>query len=307
MELIRGLHNLKSLSGCVLTIGNFDGVHVGHQEILKKLVKKAKELGLPSLVISFSVTPETFFGRPKARINNFRDKHLLLESLGVDKHLLIRFNKSFSELRAAEFVNKVLVEKTGVRYCFVGDDFRFGKDREGGFSMLKKMSLEHNFALQKINGVLIGGLRVSSSEIRKMLTKGDFKSAETFLGRPFSISGKVSHGAQIGRTIGFPTANIGIKRRLSPVLGVYSVHIEHSSKTYTGVCNVGKRPTLGGTKTLLEVFVFDFDQEIYGENVNVIFRQKCRNEIKFGSFDELKKQIEKDVEKSRGFFNDLLN
>ena len=264
MELIRGLHNLKSLSGCVLTIGNFDGVHVGHQEILKKLVKKAKELGLPSLVISFSVTPETFFGRPKARINNFRDKHLLLESLGVDKHLLIRFNKSFSELRAAEFVNKVLVEKTGVRYCFVGDDFRFGKDREGGFSMLKKMSLEHNFALQKINGVSIGGLRVSSSEIRKMLTKGDFKSAETFLGRPFSISGKVAHGAQIGRTIGFPTANIGIKRRLSPVLGVYSVHIEHRSKTYTGVCNVGRRPTLGGSKTLLEVFVFDFDQEIYG-------------------------------------------
>ena len=307
MELIRGLHNLKSLSGCVLTIGNFDGVHVGHQEILKKLVKKAKELGLPSLVISFSVTPETFFGRPKARINNFRDKHLLLESLGVDKHLLIRFNKSFSELRAAEFVNKVLVEKTGVRYCFVGDDFRFGKDREGGFSMLKKMSLEHNFALQKINGVSIGGLRVSSSEIRKMLTKGDFKSAETFLGRPFSISGKVAHGAQIGRTIGFPTANIGIKRRLSPVLGVYSVHIEHSSKTYTGVCNVGKRPTLGGTKTLLEVFVFDFDQEIYGENVNVIFRQKCRNEIKFGSLDELKKQIEKDVEKSRGYFRSLAN
>ena len=307
MELIRGLHNLKSLSGCVLTIGNFDGVHVGHQEILKKLVKKAKELGLPSLVISFSVTPETFFGRPKARINNFRDKHLLLESLGVDKHLLIRFNKSFSELRAAEFVNKVLVEKTGVRYCFVGDDFRFGKDREGDFSMLKKMSLEHNFALQKINGVSIGGLRVSSSEIRKMLTKGEFKSAEIFLGRPFSISGKVAHGAQIGRTIGFPTANIGIKRRLSPVLGVYSVHIEHRSKTYTGVCNVGKRPTLGGTKILLEVFVFDFDQEIYGENVNVIFRQKCRNEIKFGSFDELKKQIEKDVEKSRGFFNDLLN
>ena len=307
MELIRGLHNLKSLSGCVLTIGNFDGVHVGHQEILKKLVKKAEELGLPSLVISFSVTPETFFGRPKARINNFRDKHLLLESLGVDKHLLIRFNKSFSELRAAEFVNKVLVEKTGVRYCFVGDDFRFGKDREGGFSMLKKMSLEHNFALQKINGVSIGGLRVSSSEIRKMLTKGDFKSAETFLGRPFSISGKVAHGAQIGRTIGFPTANIGIKRRLSPVLGVYSVHIEHRSKTYTGVCNVGRRPTLGGSKTLLEVFVFDFDQEIYGENVNVIFRQKCRNEIKFGSFDELKKQIEKDVEKSRGYFNDLLN
>ena len=302
MELIRGLHNLKSLSGCVLTIGNFDGVHVGHQEILKKLVKKAKELGLPSLVISFSVTPETFFGRPKARINNFRDKHLLLESLGVDKHLLIRFNKSFSELKAADFVNKVLVEKTGVRYCLVGDDFRFGKGREGDFSMLKQMSLEHNFELQKINGVSIEGLRVSSSEIRNMLSKGDFKSAEIFLGRPFSISGKVAHGDQIGRTIGFPTANIGIKRKLSPVLGVYSVNIVHNSNTYAGVCNVGRRPTLGGTKTLLEVFIFDFDQEIYSEYVKVIFRQKCRDEIKFGSFDELKEQIQKDVEKSKFFF-----
>ncbi|MDC1015878.1 bifunctional riboflavin kinase/FAD synthetase [Candidatus Thioglobus sp.] len=305
MELIRGLHNLKNLSGCVLTIGNFDGVHVGHQEILKKLVKKAKGLGLPSLVISFSVTPETFFGRPKARINNFRDKHLLLDSLGIDKHLLIRFNKSFSELSANDFVKKVLVEKTGVRCCFVGDDFRFGRGREGNFSILKKMSLEHNFALEKINSVSIGSLRVSSSEIRKMLTKGDFKNAETFLGRPFSISGKVAHGDQIGRTIGFPTTNIGIKRKLSPVLGVYSVNILHNSNIYAGVCNVGRRPTLGGTKTLLEVFIFDFDKEIYSEYVRVIFRQKCRDEIKFGSFDELKEQIQKDVDKSRLFFQTI--
>jgi riboflavin kinase/FMN adenylyltransferase len=136
-----------------------------------------------------------------------------------------------------------------------------------------------------------------------MLTEGDFETAEAFLGRPFSISGKVAYGAQIGRTIGFPTANIGIKRELSPVLGVYSVQVEHSSKTHTGVCNVGKRPTLGGTKTLLEVYIFDFDQEIYGENVKVIFRHKCRDEVKFESFDELKKQIKMDVEKSRVFFN----
>jgi len=302
MELIRGLHNLKCLSGCVLTIGNFDGVHAGHQEILKKLVKKGTEEGLPSLVISFSVTPETFFGKPKARINNFRDKHLLLESLGVDKHLLIRFNKSFSELSAADFVNKILLKKIGMRHCFIGDDFRFGRGREGGFSMLKKMSLEKNFAIEKINGVSIGGRRVSSSEIRKMLTEGDFETAEVFLGRPFSISGKVANGDKMGRTIGFPTANIGIKRKLSPVLGVYSVHVEHGSETHIGVCNVGKRPTLGGTKTLLEVFIFDFNQEIYGEYVNVIFRLKCRDEKKFNSFAELKCQIKKDVKKSRLFF-----
>jgi riboflavin kinase/FMN adenylyltransferase len=302
MELIRGLHNLKRLSGCVLTIGNFDGVHLGHQELLKSLVFTAKKQSLPSLVISFSTTPETFFGRPKARISSFRDKHLFLKSIGVDKHLLIKFNKPFSEISATDFINKVLVEKIGVRHCFIGDDFRFGKGRKGDFSMLKKASLEKNFTVEKISSVSINGHRVSSSKIRRLLTTGDFKTAETFLGRPFSISGKVANGEKIGRTIGFPTANIGIKRKLSPVLGVYSVLIEHMSKTYTGVCNIGKRPTLGGTKTLLEVFIFDFDEEIYGDYVTVVFKQKCRDEKKFGSLDELKKQIQKDTEKSRLFF-----
>ena len=302
MELIRGLHNLKKLPGCVLTVGNFDGVHVGHQEILNSLVKKAKEQGVCSLVISFSVTPQTFFGRPQARISNFREKHLLLEALGVDKHLLIRFNKKFSEISAGDFINKVLIEKINMKHCFVGDDFRFGSGREGDYSMLEKASTNKNFAVEKIESVSIDKRRVSSTEIRKALTEGDFKAAEAFLGRPFSISGKVARGDQLGRTIGFPTANIGIKRRLSPVLGVYSVLIEHNSKSYTGVCNVGKRPTLGGTKTLLEVFIFDFSQEIYGDSVKVVFKKKCRDEIKFNSFEELKKQIQKDVEKSRLYF-----
>ena len=302
MELIRGLHNLKKLPGCVLTVGNFDGVHVGHQEILKNLVKKAKEQGVCSLVISFSVTPQTFFGRPQARISNFREKHQLLKALGVDKHLLIRFNKKFSEISAGDFINKVLIEKINMKHCFVGDDFRFGSGREGDYSMLEKASTNKNFAVEKIESVSIDKRRVSSTEIRKALTEGDFKAAEAFLGRPFSISGKVARGDQLGRTIGFPTANIGIKRRLSPVLGVYSVLIEHNSKSYTGVCNVGKRPTLGGTKTLLEVFIFDFNQEIYGDPVKVVFKKKCRDEIKFSSFEELKKQIQKDVEKSRLYF-----
>jgi len=302
MELIRGLHNLKRLSGCALTIGNFDGVHLGHQEILKNLVFTAKKQSLPSLVISFSTTPETFFGRPKARISSFRDKHLFLKSLGVDKHLLIKFNRSFSEISATDFINKILVEKIGVRHCLIGDDFRFGKGRKGNFSMLQKASLEKNFTVEKIDSVSINGHRVSSSEIRSLLTNGDFSAAEDFLGRPFAISGKVANGNKMGRTIGFPTANIGIKRKLSPVLGVYSVLIEHMSKTYNGVCNVGKRPTAGGTKTLLEVFIFDFDEEIYGDHVTIVFKQKCRDEKKFSSFDELKKQIQKDVEKSRLFF-----
>lgn len=304
MELIRGLHNLKKLPGCVLTVGNFDGVHIGHQEILKSLVKKAKKQGVCSLVISFSVTPQTFFGRPQARISSFKEKHLLLQSLGVDKHLLIRFNKAFSEISATDFINKILIEKINMRHCFVGDDFRFGSRREGDYSMLKKASINNNFTVQKIGDISINGRRVSSTEIRKTLTDGNFEAAEAFLGRPFSISGRVANGDQLGRTIGFPTANISIKRKLSPVLGVYSVLIEHNSKMYAGVCNVGKRPTLGGTKTLLEVFIFDFNQEIYGDPVKVVFKQKCRDEIKFGSIEELKKQIQKDVEKSRLFFSD---
>ncbi|MDC0630353.1 bifunctional riboflavin kinase/FAD synthetase [bacterium] len=302
MELIRGLHNLKKQPGCILTIGNFDGVHLGHQEILKKLVFKSKKMGLPSLVVSFSVTPETFFGRPKARLSSFRDKHLFLESVGVDKHLLIRFNKNFSELSASSFINQVLVEKIGVRHCFIGDDFRFGKDRLGDFSMLKQASHENNYTIEKLNSVQLDGLRVSSSAVRNFLAEGDFAGAEKFLGRPFSISGKIAHGDKLGRTIGFPTANISIHRKLSPVLGVYSVLVKLESKTYNGVCNVGKRPTLGGSKTLLEVFIFDFNEEIYGDYVTVIFKQKCREEKKFESFDELKTQIKKDVETSKVFF-----
>ena len=307
MELIRGLHNLKKQPGCILTIGNFDGVHLGHQEILKKLVSKSKKMGLPSLVVSFSVTPETFFGRPKARLSSFRDKHLFLESMGVDKHLLIRFNKSFSELSASSFINQVLVQKIGVKHCFIGDDFRFGKGRLGDFSMLKAASHENNYTIEKLNSVLLDGLRVSSSAVRNFLTDGNFTGAEKFLGRPFSISGKVAHGDKLGRTIGFPTANISIHRKLSPILGVYSVLVKLKSQTYNGVCNVGKRPTLGGKKTLLEVFIFDFNEEIYGEYATVIFKQKCREEKKFESFDELKKQIKKDVEKSRLFFQNNIS
>jgi riboflavin kinase / FMN adenylyltransferase len=307
MELIRGLHNIKKQSGCILTIGNFDGVHLGHQEILKKLVYRSKKMGLPSLVVSFSVTPETFFGRPKARLSSFRDKHLFLESMEVDKHLLIRFNKDFSELSASSFIDQVLVEKIGVKHCFIGDDFRFGKDRLGDFSMLKQASHENNFTIEKLNSILLDGLRVSSSAVRNFLTEGNFNGAEKFLGRPFSISGKVAHGDKLGRTIGFPTANISIHRKLSPVLGVYSVLIKLKSKTYNGVCNVGKRPTLGGNKTLLEVFIFDFNKEIYGDYVTVIFKQKCREEKKFESFDELKTQIKKDVEKSRLFFQNNIS
>ena len=302
MQLIRGLHNLKTQSSCVLTIGNFDGVHIGHQEIIKRLVEKSHKLKMPSLVISFSVTPESFFGRPKASLSNFRDKHSFLKSMGVDKHLLIRFNDSFSQTSAASFVENILVEKLKVRYCFIGDDFHFGKSRLGDYELLEKLSKPNNFIAENIGRVSLEGQRVSSSAVRLCLSSGNFSMAERLLGRPFAISGRVSHGDKKGRTIGFPTINVDISRRLSPVLGVFNVLVETNKEIYYGVCNVGKRPTVGGEKTLLEVFIFDFNREIYGERVTIVFKQKSREEMKFDSLKELKQQIAKDVEIGKRYF-----
>ena len=184
MQLIRGLQNLKKQSGCVLTIGNFDGIHTGHQKIIKSLVSKAKTLGVPSLIISFSVPPQSFFGRPKARLSSFRDKHLFLESLGVEKHLLIHFNKSFSQMSAQSFVEDVLLATLKMQYCFIGDDFRFGKDRQGDYSMLESMAKNNGFVAIKVKRVTLNEQRVSSSEIRRLLRLGEFKMAEQLLGRP---------------------------------------------------------------------------------------------------------------------------
>jgi len=302
MQLIRGLHNIKKQSGCALTIGNFDGVHIGHQEIIKRLVKKAHELKMPSLVISFSVTPESYFGRPKSRLSSFRDKHLFLKSMGVEKHLLVRFNDSFSQTSATSFVENTLVEKLKAKHCFIGDDFRFGKDRLGNYELLEKLSKPNNFIVERVARVSFENQQVSSSAVRRCLSSGNFSMAEKLLGRAFAISGRVSHGNKKGRTIGFPTINIGIRRRLSPVLGVFNVLVKVNKETYHGVCNVGKRPTVGGEKTLLEVFIFDFKGDIYGEHVNIVFKHKSREEMKFDSFEELKQQIAKDVESGKKYF-----
>ena len=302
MHLIRGLQNLKEQPGCVLTIGNFDGIHRGHQKIIKALVAKANTLGVPSIVISFSVPPESFFGRPKARLSSFRDKHLFLESLGVEKHLLIRFNKDFSQMSARSFVEDVLLAKLKMRCCFIGDDFRFGKDRQGDYSMLENMAKTCDFVAQKVNRVTVNGKRVSSSEIRELLRQGEFSMAEELLGRPFAIGGRIMHGEKRGRAIGFPTINVSIGRKLSPVLGVFAVLIELNKKTYQGVCNVGKRPTIGGEKTLLEVNIFDFDKNVYGEHAKVLFRHRIREEMKFESVQQLQSQIASDANIARRYF-----
>lgn len=298
MKLIRGLQNLKPHLGSVVTIGNFDGVHIGHQKIIKKLVEKAHAMNLPSVLISFSPTPQCFFGHAQATLSSFKQKHALLASLGLDEHLLINFNTPFSQLTANAFIQQILLDKLNVKHCLIGDDFRFGANRTGDFSLLQTF----DFEVEKTPAVLYNFDRVSSSKIRQSLKEGDFDLTSQLLGRKFSISGKIIHGQKQGRTIGFPTINIPIKRKNSPLLGVFAVNVELNNEIYNGVCNLGKRPTTGGETILLEVFLFDFNRQVYGKNAKVIFKYKIRNEQKFDSFSALKQQIKSDVKDAKLLF-----
>ncbi len=303
MNVIRGLHNLKKYPGSVVTIGNFDGVHIGHQHIISRLVEKSKQLGLPSIIISFSPTPQSFFGRESATLSNFKQKHRLLEKLGLDAHLIIKFDAQLSKLSAQDFINEILLKKLGVRFCLIGDDFRFGAGRMGDFKLLKDFAQQHNFEVENTQSILCASCRASSSKIRELLSQGEFNSVAKMLGREFSISGKIIHGKQLGRTINFPTINVPIKRNISPVLGVFAVQVDLLGKLFNGVCNIGKRPTVNGENILLEVFLFDFNQDVYGEFSNIIFKLKIRDEQKFDSFDQLKEQIKLDTQTAKDFFN----
>ena len=303
MNIVRGLHNLKTHSGSAVTIGNFDGIHLGHQQIIKKLVASAKKLRLKSVLLSFTPTPQYFFGQQQASLTNFKEKHRLLSDLALDEHLLIDFNQAFAELSASAFVRQILLDKLNIKHCLIGDDFRFGKNRQGDFDLLKNLSATNGFSVESIQSVICADGRVSSSKIRGALGAGNISKAAQMLGREFSISGKIIRGQQKGRTIGFPTINIPIKRNISPVLGVFAVNIKLSGATYNGVCNIGKRPTVGGEKTLLEVFVFNFDEDVYNAQAEVIFKHKIRNEQKFDSFEALKMQIQLDAQTAKEYFD----
>lgn len=302
MKIIRGLINLTPISGCALTIGNFDGVHLGHQAIIKKVVDRAKTLGVPSMVISFSPTPQQFFGKAQARLSSFRQKHQKLEALGVDIHLIIRFNEQLAKQGAVDFVNTLLVEKLSTQYCLIGDDFRFGAGRLGDFDLLTSLGKQHGFSVENTQSIELKGMRISSSNIRQCLSQGLFNEAEAMLGNPFAIEGKIISGQQLGRTINFPTINVAIKRRISPVLGVFAVRVQIADTWHQGVCNVGSRPTVNGKGVLAEAFIFNFDQEVYGQYAKIVLVHKIRSEQKFDSFDALRAQIQQDVDAAKEFF-----
>ncbi|WP_455366996.1 bifunctional riboflavin kinase/FAD synthetase [Kaarinaea lacus] len=310
MELIRGFHNLKPRhQGCVATIGNFDGVHLGHQAVIRQVMDKATELGLPVVVITFEPQPQEFF-RPDAvpsRLTRFREKLLVLESLFVDRVLCLRFTRRLASLTADEFVQQILVDGLGVKYLVVGDDFKFGKDRTGSFEYLQTIGPELGFEVSDTDSFSFAGARVSSTRIRTALETGDLLLAKQMLGRDYGMCGRVAHGDKRGRTIGFPTANIYLHRKSSPLYGVYAVqlHSKHpqiGGRIVNGIANVGQRPTVGGTRTLLEVHLFDFEGDIYGAYVDVTFLHKIRDEHRFESFEALKAQIVRDVEQAKAFF-----
>ncbi|MFT5806809.1 MAG: riboflavin kinase/FMN adenylyltransferase [Moritella dasanensis] len=306
MELIRGIHNLKPHhQGCVLTIGNFDGVHLGHQSVLRQLIEKAQQLNLPATVMTFEPQPlEMIIGdKAPARLTRLRDKYAALKDQNIDQLLCVNFNKKFAALSADEFITQLLVNKLGVKYLVVGDDFRFGHKRSGDFAMLQAAGAKHGFDVVSMDTFSVDQARVSSTMIRDALALDNLDLAAELLGRPFSIFGKVSHGAKLGRTIGFPTANIPLKRCVDPINGVYVVEVLGiSDDAIQGVANIGKRPTVGGVRTQLEVNLFNFDGDLYGKQLEVVLKKRLRGEQKFASFDVLRQQIERDVIAAKTFF-----
>jgi riboflavin kinase/FMN adenylyltransferase len=303
MELIRGIHNIKSHhQGCVLTIGNFDGVHLGHQEVLRQVSEQASVLGLPSTVMTFDPQPLELFAKDKApaRLTRLRDKYVQLSKLNIERLLCVNFNHRFANQSADEFISDLLVKRLGVKFLVVGDDFCFGRGREGNFAMLQGAGKQYGFEVVSTQSFRLEQLRVSSTAIRKALAKDKLDAAAEMLGRDYSISGRVSHGRKLGRTIGFPTANIPLKRCVSPVSGVYTVEaLGLGEQPVGGVANIGNRPTVNGVRQQLEVHLFDFKANLYGKQLEIVLLDKIRDEHKFESFEALKQQIELDAEAAR--------
>lgn len=307
MKLIRGLHNLSEsrLSQSAVTIGAFDGVHRGHQEVLAHLKREADARSLATTVITFEPLPGEFLfpDRAPPRLMTFREKFTALADQGIDNLLCLRFNNRLRMMSPRAFVEDIFVEGLNARYIAFGDDFRFGKDRAGDLDFTQSLAQEFDYEVVPTSTFDMAGERVSSTRIRETLLEADFSKAADLLGKPFKLSGKVLKGKQLGRTIGSPTANIALKRVKSPLHGVYAVRVSGGGlNSAAGVANVGVRPTVNdGTLANLEVHLFDFDGDLYGERLSVEFMTKLRDEKKFESLDALKAAIAADQQAARSW------
>jgi len=305
MQVFRGIPE-RADQPSVLTIGNFDGVHRGHQALLSLLTEKAHVLGLPAAVLTFEPHPREYFSAADApaRLSSLREKLLLLAASGVERAYVCRFNAAFAALSAENFIEDILVRGLGVRHLYIGDDFRFGARRRGDFAMLQAAGRAHGFGVESMATLDVAGERVSSSAVRAALAKGEIDHAAELLGRPYSIAGRVAHGDKLGRQLGYPTANIQLKHRRPALSGIFAVSVEGllASRSVQGVANIGTRPTVDGSgRPRLEVHLFDWQQECYGAHLRVHFLHKLRQEQRFESFDALTAQIRRDADDARAW------
>ena len=313
MYLIRGQKNIELFQkrfpkiGLSATIGNFDGMHLGHKAILEKVKKNALERNLSSLVIFTEPHAAEYFSKinnstPPPRIIPWRDKLRLISMNEIDFCMLLKFNESLKSMTPEEFTKKIL-EELKIKSLTIGDDFKFGKDRKGDYAFLKSWGDSNGIEIHKTDTVKTNGKRVSSTRIREALILNDFVSANAMLNWDYSYSGKVVYGSQLGREIGVPTANIWIPKQKLPISGVYAVRCTVNGSNYLGIANMGVRPTVGGGRPVLETHIFDFEKDIYGTRITVQFVEKIREEEKFDSVEILKSQIKKDIEKAKKIFN----
>ena len=303
MQIVRGLHNLRpSLRGCVATIGNFDGVHLGHQSILARLAARGVEHGLPTCVLTFEPNPREYFdpANAPARLMRLRDKAAALAAIGIDRFVVLRFDEQLRRWDGREFIARVLDEAMGVRHLVIGQGFRFGRGRSGDVPLLVSEGEVRGFGVDAVGAFLRDGERVSSTAIRAALGSGDLALARQLLGRDYRMSGKVILGARLGRTLGYPTANMRLHRRVTPLSGVFALRVAGvDGGLRDGVASLGTRPTVGGTGLLLETHVFDYDGDLYGRYLAVDFVERLRGEEKFSSVDVMVEQMHRDARRAR--------
>ena len=300
MNVVNGIENYKANSKSILTIGTFDGVHLGHQKIITSLVTKAKQKSLQANILTFFPHPRMVLQKESnlKLIDTLEEKQNLLSELGIDNLIIQPFSKEFSKLTAIEFTRDVLVNELGMSALMIGYDHRFGKNREASVEDLITYGQSYNFEVTVIPAQDISSITVSSTKIRDAIKISNFKKVNQFLGRPYELNGKVIKGNGVGRTIKYPTANIEIKEiyKLIPPKGVYLVKIYLGENEFSGMMNIGNRPTINGLNQTIEVYIFDFNKDIYGKNLKVCFLKKIRKEKKFDSLPSLKSQLKKDEE-----------
>jgi riboflavin kinase/FMN adenylyltransferase len=307
MELVRGLNSVsKALRGCVLTVGNYDGVHLGHRQMIRALRRRAAELGAPSTVLVFEPSSKEFIDpdAAPARLTRWREKFAALSALEVDRLVTLPFNERMRAMSPETFVDRLIVAGLGARHVVVGDDFRYGARACGTIESLKEAGRARGFGVEQVAPFVLDGVRVSSTAVRERLERGDFAGAARLLGRPYRMTGHVAHGKELGRTLGFPTANLHLMRRKSPTWGVMAVRVLGiGAGPRDGVASLGTRPTVNGIEPLLEVHVFDFDGDLYGRLIEVEFVAKLRDEVKFDGVDPMVAQMKVDAANARALLS----